>query len=113
MNDLAMKPADLGALRACASGAAAAGDRPYFLCAPAGALAATEARRLADWLRQLPCPTLCIAHPDASRALVRAADVVVKTLDEAQPLLAGIRRTPVAASVFAQLLRSTEKLPVL
>ena len=113
MNDAAAGPADLPALRALAGAGALTDERPYLLFAPKGTLSAAEARRLADRLRLLPCPTLCIAHPDASRTLVRAADVVLRSADEAQPLLANIRRRPIAAGVLAQLLRSTEKLPVM
>ena len=79
----------------------------------AGAVAnAAEARRQADALRALPCPTLCIAGPEASRTLMRASDVVLSLPEEAQPLVAGIHRSPLAAAVLVQLLRTTEKLPV-
>jgi enoyl-CoA hydratase len=81
-----------------------------FRAGPAGG--AADARRLADELRALPVPTLCIAGRDASRALVRASDVVLRSADEAGALVDSIRRTPLAAAVFVQLLRTTEKLPV-
>lgn len=78
----------------------------------AGAASAVEARHLGDALRALPCPTICIAGPDANRALLRASDVVVRSIKDAQPLAHNIMACPIAASVLVQLLRATEKLPV-
>jgi enoyl-CoA hydratase len=78
----------------------------------AGAASAAEARRLSDALRALPCPTLCVAGRDASRALMRASDVVVRSADEIRPLAENIAASPIAASVLVQLLRATEKLAI-
>ncbi|AXQ30194.1 enoyl-CoA hydratase/isomerase family protein [Solimonas sp. K1W22B-7] len=73
-------------------------------------LGGTAERRLADWLRQLPCPVIGIGEADAP--LAASCDVVVQNEQEAQPLLAGVRRSPVAATVLVQLLRASESLPV-
>lgn len=88
------------------------GARPCLVFRGGGAGSAAEARRLADWLRALPCPTVCIAGRDASRALVRASDVVVRSPKEAPVIVEAIRESPLAASVLVQLLRATEHLPV-
>ena len=118
MTPPAEEPLSLSALRVLAARgasihAAALGDQPWLLFRAGAVSGAAEARRLADWLRQRPCPTLCIAGADASRALMRASDVVLKSPDDAAPLLANIRRAPLAAAVIVQLLRVTENLPVL
>lgn len=109
-----LTPEALRALSASgpAGGLSPLGPRPGLVFRAGPAASAAEARRLADWLRALPCPTLCIAGRDASRALVRASDVVVRSADEAQPLVAAIERSPLAAAVLVQLLRATEHLPV-
>ncbi|HXG27818.1 MAG TPA: enoyl-CoA hydratase/isomerase family protein, partial [Nevskiales bacterium] len=73
---------------------------------------AVEQARIADWLRQLPCPTLGIAT-EAGTPLAQACDVLVASAAEAAPLVENIRRNPVAASVLVQTLRLTENLPVL
>lgn len=111
------EPLSLSALRVLAARgasthAAALGDQPWLLFRAGPTASAPEARRLADWLRQLPCPTICVAGRDASRALMRASDVVVRSAEDAAPLLAGICRAPLAAAVIAQLLRVTENLPI-
>lgn len=107
-------PAD--ALRALAGAAADGpwplGEDPCLVFRAGAAGGAAEARRLGDRLRTLPCPTICIAGRDASRALMRASDVVVRSAEEAQALVAAIRANPLAASVLVQLLRATETLPV-
>lgn len=89
------------------------GGKPLLLLDAAGpALAAGEARRLADWLRALPCPTLCIGSRHASRALLRACDTVLEAAEDAAPLAANIRRHPIASAVLVQLLRAGEKLSI-
>ena len=100
-------------LASAAAGVSPLGEQPCLLFRAGAVASATEARRLADALRALPCPTLCVAGPDASRALMRASDVVLRLPEDAQPLVASIRRSPLAAAVLVQLLRTTEKLPVL
>jgi enoyl-CoA hydratase len=88
------------------------GDQACLIFRAGPTASAAEARRLADELRALPCPTLCIAGRDASRPLVRAADVVLRAASEAIALAEKIRRNPLAAAVLVQLLRTTEKLPI-
>lgn len=105
------------ALRALAGAAATdglspLGARPCLVFRAGAAAGAAEARRLGDWLRALPVPTICVAGRDASRALMRASDVVVRSAGEAQPLADAVRARPLAASVLVQLLRATENLPV-
>lgn len=73
-------------------------------------LGAAAERGLGGWLRRLPCPVIGIGHPDAPLAV--DCDARVDSEREAAALLAGVRRSPVAASVFVQLLRATESLPV-
>ena len=103
-------------LRELASGRAAPrfgplAERPWLLLdATAPSPGAAETRRLADWLRTLPCPTLCLGGPQSSRALLRACDVVLRAAEDAAPVLAGIRRSPIASTVLVQLLRAAEKL---
>ena len=67
-------------------------------------------RRLSEWLRRLPCPVIGIGRADAP--LAADCDTVVDDERAAAPLLAGVRRNPIAASVFVQLLRATENLSV-
>jgi enoyl-CoA hydratase len=110
-------PLSLDALRRLAAeGPAAApsplGERTSLVFRAAAAAGAAEVRRLGDWLRALPCPTICIASREASRGLTRASDVVVPSAEDAQDLSSAIARNPIAASVLVQLLRATEKLPV-
>ena len=87
------------------------GERPCLVFRAGAISGAAEARRLADALKALPCPTLCVPGRDANRALMRASDVVARSPEEAQVLVANIRRSPIAASVLVQLLRATEKMP--
>lgn len=63
---------------------------------------------VADWLRDLPAPSIAVGHP--SSPLAAQCDVVVAGAEEAAALLAAIRRTPLAATVLVQLLRATEGL---
>lgn len=69
-----------------------------------------QASELAHWLRQRPCPVIALAPDDADDTVTRAADVRVAGLVEAGPLLAGIARSPIAATVLVQLLRAGERL---
>jgi len=72
--------------------------------------------RLADTrraLREVPCPTLAIAADLASPAAsawVGHFDVVVAEPAELVPILATIRRTPLAAMALVQLLRHSAEL---
>ncbi len=66
--------------------------------------------RLGEWLRRLPCPVIGIGRADAP--LAADCDAIVDDERAAAPLLARVRRNPIAAAVFVQLLRATESLPV-
>ncbi|NGY06389.1 enoyl-CoA hydratase/isomerase family protein [Solimonas terrae] len=67
-------------------------------------------RALNDWLRALPAPVVGIGAGDAPFAV--ACDAVVDDIDAAASLIANVRRHPLAAMVFVQLLRLIEKLPI-
>lgn len=107
-----MTPLDIEALRglatmpATASGYSPLSEQPCLLLALDGAGDAA----LAAWLRDLPCPVIGIGASQAP--LAGACDAVVANAQEAEPLLAGVRRAPIAAAVFVQLLRATEALPM-
>ena len=60
----------------------------------------------------LPAPVIAVARRGPARA-VREADVVVANEAEATALRTNIARAPLAASVLVQLLRATERLPVM
>ncbi|SFF27065.1 Enoyl-CoA hydratase/carnithine racemase [Fontimonas thermophila] len=62
------------------------------------------------WLQRVPVPTLAIGPCAAAPAIAGACDVHVATETEAEPLLDGIRRSPIAAAVFVRLLRSSAHL---
>jgi len=62
-------------------------------------------------LEGLPPPVIAVERQGTARAR-RAADVVVANETEAQALRARIALAPLAAAVLVQLLRSTERLPV-
>jgi enoyl-CoA hydratase len=88
-------------------------DRCFLLFdASAPALPAPEQERITRWLRELPCPTLAIAASGTGNALASSCDVVLASTAEAAPLLASIRKNPIAAAVLVQTLRVTETLPV-
>lgn len=73
-------------------------------------LTAAEAKAVAQWLRQLPCPSIAIAAQACTLADV--ADAAVPTAAAADALLKGVARAPIAAAVFTQLLRLTAGLPI-
>ena len=87
-------------------------SQPPFLLFRAEPTKPEAARVLAAWLRQLPCPVICLDDARGARPVVKAADVVARNIDEIAPLTVGIHRSPIAAATFLQLLRATEKLPV-
>ena len=89
-----------------AAGYSPLADSPFLLLR----LGDSAGRKLGDWLRRLPCPVIGMGRADAP--LAAACDVLVDSEKDAAPLLAGIRRSPVAASVFVQLLRATESLEI-
>lgn len=64
------------------------------------------------WLRRLPCPTIAISSDATPRAATCAADVVVPDRASAEQLAACIERSPLAAAVLVQVLRSTEHVPI-
>jgi enoyl-CoA hydratase/carnithine racemase len=113
------KPIPLAELSALSrDGSASAGFSPLssrrYLLFEAGSrpLAAADARRVALWLLQLPCPTIGIFSRRGNDLVRKACDVALERAAEAEPLLANIARSPIAATVFVQLLRATETLPV-
>lgn len=57
--------------------------------------------RLSEWLRQCACPVIAVGAENP------LADACVGSLQATEPLLASIRRTPVAAAVLVQTLRGT------
>jgi hypothetical protein len=64
-------------------------------------------------LAQLPCPTLALHAPTASPAgaeLAPAFDVVARDAAELAPVIAAVRRTPLASLGLVQLLRHSEGL---
>jgi len=63
-------------------------------------------------LEGLPRPVIALQGHGTARAR-RAADVVVASAAQAQALRARITLAPLAATVLVQLLRSTERLPVM
>lgn len=87
---------------------------PYLLAelpaAAEAALAPAQRHHIAAWLRQLPCPTIAIAGADGHSELLRAFDTRVTEHSEAQPLIAAIETTPLAAMTLVQVLRATETL---
>jgi len=72
--------------------------------------AGDDAAPLREWLRALPAVVIGVGRNDAPLAAV--CDAVVATTDAAMPLVAGVRRSPLAAMVFVQLLRASENLPL-
>ncbi len=81
-------------------------DEPCLLLGLGGA----AEPRLGEWLRRLPCPVIGVGRADAP--LAADCDAIVEEERAAAPLLAGVRRNPIAAAVLVQLLRATESLPV-
>lgn len=79
-----------------------------LLCDLAGSDGQDEREQAAidRWLRHLPVPSIAVgagAHPLAARF-----DVVAESTADVQAMLPNLRRSPIAASVFVQLLRATE-----
>jgi hypothetical protein len=75
-------------------------------------LAADQQTLVTRWLRNLPCPSLCIAV-DSRDPVAQACDVLLGTVEEAVLLQANIARNPIAAAVLVQTLRLTERLRVM
>lgn len=64
------------------------------------------------WLRRQRCPVIAIAPPAAYPPLQQACDVVLGDAAQAEPLLANVRRAPLAAMTLVQLLRATAHMSV-
>ncbi|HUP91552.1 MAG TPA: enoyl-CoA hydratase/isomerase family protein [Solimonas sp.] len=84
--------------------------RWLLLDTSAVALPERAQERIARWLAELPCPVLGICPFSDASPVARACDVRLEHLDDARPLVAGIERSPIAATVLVQLLRATEGL---
>lgn len=69
-----------------------------------------DAARFATWLRSLVCPVIGIGNDDA--LLADACDVLLEQDDEADELVERIDDKPIASSVFVQVLRATENMPM-
>lgn len=89
------------------------GQASLLFHADAKALSQTQQQQLADWLRQLPCPSIGIAPANDSTLVTLACDLVVDSAQAAASLRDNISRNPIAASVLVQTLRVTESLPVM
>lgn len=105
-------PTALADARAGGAGPSPFASQPCLLLDAAVPLPPEQAAELADWLRQRPCPVIAIAAVAADDAVARAVDVRATDAAEAQAMLAGIQRNPIAATVLVQLLRATERLPL-
>lgn len=70
-------------------------------------------QQVADWLRQLPCPTIGIAAPTHQDFITQSCDLRVADAAQATALASNIERNPIAASVLVQTLRTTETLPIM
>ncbi|ROH93841.1 enoyl-CoA hydratase/isomerase family protein [Stagnimonas aquatica] len=92
------------------SAISALGGTPFLLLDLTGDAAHAPYAALLDWLRALPGPSIAVGSGDGPWAA--ACDARVATLAEAESLVAGIRRTPLAATVLVQLLRASEGLPL-
>jgi hypothetical protein len=92
--------------------------QPFILAdLNAAALSAAAQITLTGWLQQQPCPTIAIGA--AEHPLARAFDVLLPAANkndsvahrDIERLLGNIKRTPLAAMVLVQVLRSTENMP--
>ncbi len=75
---------------------------PRYLCLPLEQLPTDP-----DWLVEQACPVIGLGQGTSSNA-----DVVVADRHQADLLLAGIERSPIAAMTLVQVLRAVEQLPV-
>lgn len=78
---------------------------PYLLCEPHGL---ADDVTLIDWLRTRPCPVVAVG----TDAAAQICDVVAANARELDAITTSIRRTPLAATVLVQLLRTIEHLPL-
>ena len=89
------------------------GAEPFLLFDTAsGGFPSSDAVRIARWLLELPCPSIGIASTGIDNATVKACDVLVERAADAAGMIERIRRHPMAAAVFVQVLRATEGMPV-
>ncbi len=87
--------------------------RAWFLFeAGARRLPVADGVRIAGWLRSLPCPTIGLFPVGGHTHLRKACDVVLENHDEVKALLPNLQKNPLAATVFVQLLRATEKMEI-
>jgi 1,4-dihydroxy-2-naphthoyl-CoA synthase len=96
-------------------------ERPYLLLrldtSPpgpdvAGAIDTAEEAFIARWLRRQPCPVIALTAPGVHEVLQQACDVVVADPAALGSTLENIRRSPLAAMTFVQVLRVTEHMAV-
>jgi enoyl-CoA hydratase/carnithine racemase len=111
---MALAPLSLQALRdlakapASASGYSALAAQPFILLETRELHALpADAAALRAWFRELPCPAIGLGPLSETLTDTTAGDEA-----EAQMLADGIRRAPLAAATFAQLLRVNEHLPL-
>lgn len=86
--------------------------QPFLLVGCRPELAAGETDELAVWLRGCACPVIAVAGQGDDGRLIHACDLRVPGAAQLDPLLATIRANPVAATVFVQVLRVTEFMPL-
>ncbi|WP_246265795.1 enoyl-CoA hydratase/isomerase family protein [Aromatoleum diolicum] len=111
---------DLAGLRELrfASAAGAGGwpfaSDPFLVVAPVGVELGDE-DAIAAWLAVQPCPVIGIAAKTgavtAARAVLAACDVVVDDIGDVAPIVANIRKAPLAAMTLVQVLRVTAGMP--
>lgn len=73
---------------------------------------AEEEAFIARWLRRQPCPVVAIAETGAHEALQQACDMVVADTAALGATFENIRRSPLAAMTFVQVLRVTEHMAI-
>ncbi|MDP3859080.1 MAG: enoyl-CoA hydratase/isomerase family protein [Stagnimonas sp.] len=99
----ARDPASQGAISALA-------EQRYLLIEATTSAPGPALTGVADWLRALPAPSIAIGDP--ATPLAACCDAVVPSAVAARPLIEGIARAPLAATVLVQLLRATAGLPL-
>lgn len=111
-----VRPLDLGALRELALGAVAAplldGSASCLLLDLAACAAGAADAELRAWLRAQPAPVIGVGRHDGS-GLADALDLCVERVGDAERVVGNVARNPSAAACLVQVLRVTEKLPVL
>jgi enoyl-CoA hydratase/carnithine racemase len=93
------------------AGLSALGGQPFLLfLADASGIPTRDRERIDAWLRQLSCPVIGVAAPGGDLAWAECCDVLLEKAQDAAPLVAGIRQSPIAASIAVQLLRATPRM---